>query len=110
MSIENNLKRIADALEKIAANTEQRTGGNGETEAAAPDQPAAAPAQPAAAPAQPAAAPMSAEELNAALVAEYNRLGSRDPIDEVLQSFGVKAIGELEPEKYSQVVEAVKTK
>ena len=83
MSIENNLKRIADALEALV---EGRA-------AATPPPPAAS---------------MTPEQLNAALVEQFKRLGSREPIDAVLRDHGVQSITDLDPTQYQSVIDAVK--
>lgn len=53
---------------------------------------------------------MSADDLNAALVEEFKRLGSREPIDKVLRSepFQVQSIIDLHPEQYQSVLDAVR--
>ena len=90
MSIENTLERIAVALEALAA--------KGETPAAP-----AAPSAP-----ETPAAPMTPQQLNDVLVAEFKRLGSREPIDKVLTDHGVQSISDLDPSQYQSVITAVK--
>jgi hypothetical protein len=51
---------------------------------------------------------MTADELNAALVTEFKRLGKRDPIDAVLREFGVQSITELKADQYQAVIDKVK--
>jgi len=136
MSIESNLKtlaenstRIADALEGILNKMNhigQATAPVAEAPAA-PAQPAAAPTPPVAeqpaptapqAPAQPAAAPqapaapaatpaMTPEELNNALVVEFQRLGGRDAIDAVIREFGAATITDLPAEQYQPLLAKV---
>ena len=48
--------------------------------------------------------------MNDMLVAEFKRLGSRAPIDEVLKTFGAVSITDLKPEQYDAVIAAVKAK
>jgi len=94
--------------------------------APAPAAPAPAPAAPAPAPAAPAPAPgvapapapgmaapqMSPEELNAAVVAEYNRLGGNPAamgkIQGVFKLYNVPGITHLKPEQYAEVLQKVK--
>ena len=64
-----------------------------------------------AAPAQdtpPPVVSMTADELNTALVAEFKRLGKRDPIDAVLREFGVQSITDLKEDQYAAVINKVK--
>lgn len=141
MSIESNLKtlaenstRIADALETLVS----KLGHIGaavapvETAAAAPAAPAAAPTPPVAeqpaptppvapqapaAPAQPATAPtapvapaapaMTPEELNNALVVEFQRLGGRDAIDAAIRELGADTITDLPAEHYQPLLTKV---
>jgi len=124
MSIENNLKRIADAVEKIA---DYMTADKQPGEPKAPKPIAPPNATPAAAPAAPQkpeavsdtpepkpvapAAPvpsMTPEELNEAMIVEFRRLGKRDPIDTVLAQFGVSGVTQLEPAQYQPVLDAIK--
>ena len=118
MSLENNLKRIADALEELVKQGEtsfaekaaeagltDAVGSIEQTRTAAPaPAPAPAPQQEAAA----APAPMTPEALNAALVAEFNRLGDRTPIDNVLKEMGVTGVTELPAERYQELLNKVK--
>ena len=111
MSIENNLKHIADALEKIAGSTEAPApAAPAPAPAPAPAAPAPAapaPAAPAAHPAHPAAA-MTVEQLNEALVVEFRRLGSREPIDNAMAQFGVTSVNALQPVQYQPLLDVVK--
>lgn len=90
--------------------------------AAVPPAPPAAPATPApttasppptpAVPAQvtpPPVATMTPEDLNKALVAEFQRLGSREPIDTVMRAapFNAQSITDLTPEQYAPLIAAV---
>lgn len=155
MSIENNIKRIADALEGIlgkldhigtAVTQEQADeivketphapkqnvppapaadgASTPDTNAPTAEVPPSPPAEPAtaapstvppapipAAPAKdttPPPASMTADELNAALVTEFKRLGNRDPIDAVLREHGVQSITDLKPDQHSSVIDKVK--
>lgn len=151
MSIENNLKRIADSLEGILAKLDHIGGAVSQSEvdeivAPKPPVPPSAPsaaetvtpppgnptqntttpaapvtpappvtetvpsAAPVSAPSTPPApaATMTADELNAALVTEFKRLGKRDPIDAVLREFGVQSITELKADQYQAVIDKVK--
>ena len=132
MSIEKDLKRIADALK---ANTEMLQklydlkAGNAPVAAPAvapPIQPVATPVPtspvnaapvPVATPTQPTIAPtvapapvtvMSAEEMNAALVAEFKRLGGREQIDATLTSFGITSVNDCPAEKQQEVLTAIR--
>lgn len=131
MSLENNVKRIADALEALVKaqgaivtpsdNTSVVNATPAQTVAPAPApvQPAApvapvqtaapaAPVQPAAV-AQPAATgAMTAEQLNAAFMVEFKRLGAREPIDAVLTQYGVSGVQQLTPEQHQPVLAAVR--
>lgn len=51
---------------------------------------------------------MTAEELNSALVTEFNRLGSRDPIMKVMSEYGVGSVNDLAVNQYAPVLAAVK--
>lgn len=53
---------------------------------------------------------MSTEELNAALVEEFKRLGnSREPIDKVmLEKFNTQSIKNIKPEQYGELLAAVR--
>lgn len=130
MSIENLLERIATALETLAEGKVEEKPAPKKKEAKvkapaavpppvesapapAPEAPAPAPEAPAAAvppPAEaPAAAPaMSATELNSKLVAEVQRLGSRDPIDAIFRdTFGIQSLKELDPSQYQNLLDEV---
>lgn len=153
MSIESNLKTLAENSTRIANALEAIVSKLGHidaavTEPAVPTPPAAAatqvpeppkqpapPAAPAEVPTPPAASPaatapaaptaaspsevptppaaaaapaMTPEQLNAALVAEMKRLGSRDPIDNALKAMGVSGIQELPAERYAELLNNVK--
>ena len=101
MSIENNLKRIADALEALVAQKTVTAEQVAEVITPAP----AAPAAPAPAPAAPQ---MTPEELNTALVAEFQRLGSREGIDGVMAEMGVTSITDLAADQYPVLLDKVK--
>jgi hypothetical protein len=51
---------------------------------------------------------MTPDELNAALVEQFKRLGDRSYIDNVMRDqFGTQTIKDLKPEQYSQLINAV---
>jgi len=116
MSIENDLKRIADALELIAksmvypsvtiAAPAPSTQSESKSEATPPQGAAEAINTAAPAPA-PAVTPMTPRELNATLVKEFNRLGDRAPIDNALREMGVTGVTELPAERYQELLSKV---
>lgn len=147
MSIENDLKRIADSLEKVArlmegaceqSAKEPATTASSEvsgtpvappappkseatgpavsaptppappTQGASETVPTTPPAPPA--PATDVPAISTPEELNAALVEQFKRLGSRDPIDQIMRAepFCAQGLGDLTVEQYGPLIEAVK--
>lgn len=121
MSIENNIERIAIALEKIASymDNSSNVAVNDEKPVAKPPAVPSAPkvAAPAQAPvASPPVAPpsepvveMTPDELNKALVTEFNRLGDRAPIDKIMrEQFGCQSITELDSSKYHELIKMVK--
>jgi phosphopantothenate synthetase len=130
--IENNLARIADALEALVHKLDHigcavapavKAPPAPEVKAAAPEVKAAkAPPAPVvkAAPPAPVAkeAPpvvvettsvMTAEELNASLVEQFKRLGMKqEPIREVMKAMGANSVLDLKPEQYSELLDKVK--
>ena len=119
MSIEKTLIRIADSLEILAGAADDKAIESfaatipPKEEAAAPKAaaPKAAPAAPkAAAPKAAPAAQMTLEDLNAGLVAEYNRLNKdRTLIEGVIKGFcGGTNAAELKPTDYQAVLDKVK--
>ena len=122
MSLENNLKRIADSLEIIAqcmSNTATTIPAAPPAPAgeAAPEQPTAPPASqeapPAPKPEAPAVEVKDAEECNALLIKEYNRLGATPEamttIQTVMQNeYGVRSVHEIEPAKFGELVAKVR--
>lgn len=138
MAIEKDLSRIAKALETLVAKLDHIGTAVAETPMPPKDVPSApiaeetgtqqatspipssttptetdTPVPPAPAQDTPPPAPaveISVDELNAKLVEEYNRLGSREPIDEVLREFGVQSISNLKPESYAEVLAKVAAK
>lgn len=151
MSIENNLERIATALELIAKSAfaqviaetpvapEPKPKKAPKAEApAVPVAPPAAPiklepgesvafaggvlsnptgAPPAPAPVAPPvpAAPtpvavvqMTAEKLNAALVAEVGRIGAQEPIAQVIRDLGYNGLREMPQSLYGELLNRVK--
>lgn len=123
MSLEKNIQRIADALELIAKNMASAPVN---TVAAAPAQVVAPVTQPtatttvAAPPVQQpifaATAPVvtaptvsiTPEELNAALVVEFTRLGTDVGIRAEMAKLGVSSVTELAPAQYGVLLAAVK--
>lgn len=52
---------------------------------------------------------MSMQEMNEALVAEFNRLGQkREPIDAAIKANGATSISDLKPELYQKVLDEVR--
>ncbi|MCP4967547.1 MAG: hypothetical protein GY926_20225 [bacterium] len=52
---------------------------------------------------------MSLEDLNAAMIVEFQRIGSREPIDNVMQTqFGVTGVTTLPAEQYQPLLDAVR--
>jgi len=51
---------------------------------------------------------MTAVQLNDLMIQEYQRLGSREPIDAVLRQFNVTGINDLDPSKYQEVIDTLK--
>lgn len=90
MSIEKTLERIAVALEALAKKPEE------------PIQKVMTE--------KPAKKKMTESQLQSALVDEFNRLGGRGPIDEVFAEFNISGIKELDPSKYEELLEKVKSK
>lgn len=146
MSIENNLKRIADSLETIAVHISNQTTPAPdnltatevqerleETIPSAPQAPSSAPAEasapaapvPPSAPAPPTAAPappapaavpaqatagavLSDEDMNKALVAEFKRIGSREPIDKVMTEMKTSGVSGLTAEQQQELLVKVR--
>jgi hypothetical protein len=116
-TVEATIHPVTGAIEPVSLGAdERRVVGAPAPAAPAPAAPAAAPAAPAPAAAA-AAAPAPAaptklwtqNELNAELVAAYNRIGAvREPIDKLLQSFGAQSIRDLKPEQYDAVMTAAR--
>lgn len=68
-----------------------------------------APATPAAAPAAPTPqAAMTPEELNNALVVEFQRLGGREGIDNALRELGATTVTDLAVENYQTLLDKVR--
>lgn len=133
MSIEQNLERIAAEAEKTNALLTALLSKFDHINAAVQSETPAAPAQPAAptapqapaAPAattppappvaeQPAATPpaptaptMTPEELNNALVVEFQRLGGREAIDAAIRELGAVTITDLPAEQYQPLLAKV---
>lgn len=98
------------AASTVAAGTTPTTAA---TDVPKPESTATPPVAPAptTVPTAPVATPsatMTPEQLNEALVAEFNRLGSRDGIDAAIKAMGANGIGDLKPEQYAQLVATVK--
>jgi len=51
---------------------------------------------------------MTDEQMNAALVAEFQRLGGREGIDKVMAEMGVTGVAGLNAEQQQQLLTAVK--
>jgi hypothetical protein len=120
MSIENNLERIASALESIANSVApvgdpipvgeplaQRVWAPRETAPVAEPVAEPTPAPVAEPVAEPVAA-MTVEELNTALVAEFKRLGGREGIDAEIAKLGASSISEVDASQYAGLLNAVK--
>lgn len=145
MSIENNLERIATALELIAKSAfaqviaetpepKPKKAPKAEAPMAPPtapiklepgesvafaggvlSNPAGAPPVPAPVappvPAAPTPAPvvqMTAEQLNAALVAEVGRIGAQEPIAQVIRDLGYNGLREMPASLYGELLNRVK--
>jgi len=137
MTIETNLTRIADALEALVhkldhidqavAPVKKQEPVQVSTPAPvtpAPVTPPPTPVTPPPTPVAPVTPPpvqpapttvvpvpvveMTPEELNAALVIEYNRLKSRDPIVAAMSELGATSIYDLKPEQYSELLSKVR--
>ena len=141
MSIESNLKRIADALEALVAQgkglaaKEYVEGINKAVADAAPITKPVAPvevpntvvippapvvpapaatAQPVATPVAPAAPvqtsmlALTPEQMNEALVAEFQRVGDRAPIDAAMTALGVTSVNDLPADKQQELLAAVR--
>lgn len=59
-------------------------------------------------PPTPVAAPMTPEEFNEALVAEFKRIGSRDPIDSAMNEMGITSVTGLTAEQQQILITNVK--
>ena len=128
MSIETNLKSIAESLATIAACMPLSDPAPAADPSIVPASPATAPVTPPPVvetpvvtpppaavtppPVQtppPAATPtMTPEELNAALVVEAGRIGNPDLIRSEMAKLGASSVNQLQPEQYSVLVAAVK--
>jgi len=127
MSIENNLKRIADSLESIAKSMEMKAKPPMTASAIAlqseqtlapivavdpapteVNSQVAPPTTAAAAATINPPATMSAEEMNTALVAEFSRLGSREPIDTAMATLGVTSVADLAADQQQALLTAVR--
>lgn len=140
MSLESNIKRIADSLEIIAkcmsnpqVEAPQPAAAPAQTVAPAPlaqqtvavppahippqnvpapPQNVPAPPQPAAPVAAPVAAPavtaMTDDDLNKALVVEFNRLGKREAIDQAMAQTGITSCRGLSGEQQQALLAAVR--
>ena len=124
MSIEDNLTRIADALEKqneitaflldklshLGQAVEAPTTSAAQVSAtvATPPAPAAPVTPPPAAPVAETTSVMTPEELNAALIIEFNRLGSREGIDACMKELDVMSLHDLTADKYDTLLTKVK--
>lgn len=90
MSLEKNIERIADALEKIANGRELKSSiekpYNKSLETPKPPEPI-----------------ITIEDLNKELVETFNRLGDRTKIDNVLKKHGVEKLSDLPTGSYKTV-------
>lgn len=134
MSIENNLKRIADALETIANGLSNQAPVAPAQPVPASDVPAAPvqvpeastpetvptpPAPPAAVPAAstptttptpaPPTAQMTAEQLNEAVVAEFKGGKDRDAIMAVFAKYSANGVSDLAAEHYAAVLAEIRS-
>lgn len=118
MSIEKNLERIADALERLAAQKEvavnvlENAAPVAETPPAPPSEPQTTAPVPETPPAPPVETPvaqptMTPEELNNALVVEFQRLGGRDKIDAAIRELGATSITDLSADQYAPLLAKV---
>lgn len=103
MSIEKTLTRIADALEKITEVMIADSTNPNITSAAAPAAPVTAPAAAAAAFTQ-----LSDVEMDQALVTEYNRLGGREGIDDIMAELAVTGVTGLSANVQEALLTAVR--
>ena len=87
---------------------DQMITGGVATAPADPPPPPADPPPPPADPPSPPADPITPEELNTIMIAEFNRLGDRAPIDEELKKLDVTGVAELPVEKYQELIDNVK--
>lgn len=135
MSIENNLKRIADALEgifecqlamistpdasservpvqKAAVLDQAPTALSSTVKDATPSEAPATVSTETPPPPPPADAPttLTRDVLNGVLVEEFNRLGSREGIDKVIQGepFNATGIDGIDPSMYQELINAVR--
>lgn len=146
MPIENNIERIADALEALVSKLDHigqavqpaiaKPGYSStmgkvedtpvrvtpltapvtpvpkppvEQDTPVPTAPVVAPTPVVAPPPTTPVASMTPEDLNKALITEFQRLGSRDPIDVVMRAapFNAQSITDLTPEQYAPLIAAV---
>lgn len=118
MSIEANLKRIADALEKIAEGMGSIDITSSVIKVPVAETPTAPPVAkevppaPAPAPAPtpaPAVVALTDEQMNAELLAEFKRLGNdRTKIDTVMTEKGVTGVTGLTAEVQQDILGAVR--
>ena len=105
MTIESVLKNLVEA---INANTEAiRKNNYGLKQPGDTPDPIVNTA-PAAPPAAVTPAAVTPEELNTILVAEYNRLGDRKPIDAAFKELGATGATDLPVDKYQELINKVK--
>ncbi|MDC0600093.1 hypothetical protein OAO65_02165 [Flavobacteriales bacterium] len=133
--IETTLERIADALEAISSKmnvpskpapkvkTVKKQEAAPVVEAPTPSVPpasagaASSPAPVVTPPPAPVVTPppvvepvvvMTPEELNAAVLVEFNRLGTQDGIRAVMAEMGVSGLTDLNPDQYAELLAKVR--
>lgn len=114
MSIEQDLNRIATALEKLANVPRAAAAPEAPAPAPAPEAPAPAPAPeaPAPAPAPAPAATLTADELNNRLIAKYHELtGQGKDAESVMADIkaiiGADSIHQVDEAKYADIAQKV---
>ena len=99
------VEALMTATEVVAAQEAHTPAPKAEAPAPEPKVEAPIPPAPASAEEPPQ---MSPEELNTAIVAEYNRLGNREGIDKVLSEYNVTSVTTLDPAVYTEVLNKIK--
>ena len=112
MSIENDLKKIAEATAQTAKSVAELVNILANKAPAQQADTPVAPAQQAdtpVAPNPPKLIAMSPEEVNEVLVAEFKRLGTREPIDAAMADLGINSVLDLPADKQHELIERVKS-